>query len=499
MPPGAHLIVRLWKRLDGSVRARLFIPTAVLATAAIGLMAVVATEFYAGSLRRVQEERGQLFAGLMTEAVQAYAASYRHDDLTPMLKELQQHREDVEGLRVINGEGRVGSTTSGEPLGTQAWNVSEIRNGVPHLMPDGEGFVILQPMLNNERCDSCHGKESRMLGWLELRFSKEPVRQAKRQLTLTLALAAVPSLLFLLGISWLLLGWEAVTPLQRLVAAMKRAAAGQQDVRADNGRPDEIGIAARGFDATLTALRNSQAELERMYQERMMRADRFAMVGQMASGLAHEIKNPLAGLSGALELLAEDLAGTAHSEVIAEMRHQVARLSKIMEEMLSFARPPKAQKQPTDLNAVLEKVLFLVGQQRRKAPVRIVSELFPELPLVHGDPAQLEQVMLNICLNASQILTEGGTVKVRSMFRQELVVVEVADSGPGIPPEVRPHIFTPFFTTRANGTGLGLAISHRIVTEHGGNIWFDCPPGGGTIFSVALPVMTSQRALQEAV
>ncbi len=125
---------------------------------------------------------------------------------------------------------------------------------------------------------------------------------------------------------------------------MRRAESGDLTVRADEGRPDELGIAARGFDATLAALRRSQAELEAFYRERMVRADRFAAVGEIATGLAHEIKNPLAGLSGALELLAEDLAeDPRQAEIVGEMRHQVARLTHTMESLLSFARPARAQ------------------------------------------------------------------------------------------------------------------------------------------------------------
>ena len=142
-----------------------------------------------------------------------------------------------------------------------------------------------------------------------------------------------------------------------------------------------------------------------------------------------------------------------------------------------------------DLNAVLENVLFLVRQQRNgKAAVQVERKSSPSLPPVQGDPALLEQVFLNVCLNACQAMNgAGGTLTVSSFQRGERVVVEVADSGPGIPEHVRAHIFTPFFTTRHDGNGLGLAISARIVVEHGGQIDFACPPGGGTTFSISLP------------
>ena len=120
----------------------------------------------------------------------------------------------------------------------------------------------------------------------------------------------------------------------------------------------------------------------------------------------------------------------------------------------------------------------------------------PSLPPLHGDPGQIEQVLLNICLNALQAMNgAGGTLTVTSFVRDAFVVVQIADTGPGIPLEVRPHIFTPFFTTRREGNGLGLATSARIVVEHRGQLEFDCPPEGGTLFSLSLPI---EQSLEQA-
>jgi signal transduction histidine kinase len=231
----------------------------------------------------------------------------------------------------------------------------------------------------------------------------------------------------------------------------------------------------------------------------MIRADRFAAVGELATGLAHEIKNPLAGLSGALELLAEDLSRSPRqAEVVAEMQHQVHRLTHTMESLLDFARPPKARLRAADVNETLDKVLFLVRQQRVSAAVEVRAEMDRKVPRVLADPSQLEQVFLNICLNACQAMGAKGTLTVRAFQDEDRVTVEVADSGPGIPPEVRPRIFQPFFTTKTEGNGLGLAISARIVAEHGGHIGYRCPPEGGTVFSVTLSQAAAASAARTA-
>ncbi len=483
-------IANLWSKLARSVRARIILPTAVLFAAVLGTMVYVAVSAYGSDIEKVQRERAEIFAANVASGVTQTMMEGQPNQVPDLLELARSHRADLESISLLRPDGQVAYSTDRRLIGNQLWNgMSSFSQARVVSAPGGveSQYAVVRPIANVEKCASCHGRESRINGWVDLRFTRAPAMAAQGELARTLGISTGVALLILLAIAWWLIGREAVTPLKRLVAAMSRAEAGDLSVRADEGRPDELGVAARGFDATLAALRRSQAELEAFYRERMVRADRFATVGEMATGLAHEIKNPLAGLSGALELLAEDLSGNPRqADVVGEMRHQVARLTNTMESLLSFARPPKARLRDTDLNAALEKVLFLVRQQRRLAAVHVESEL-GEIPHVLADPSQLEQVFLNICLNACQAMgPAGGRLTVRSRATEGRVVVDVEDTGPGIPENVRPNLFKPFFTTKREGNGLGLAISARIVAEHGGNIGYRCPPGGGTIFTVAL-------------
>jgi signal transduction histidine kinase len=483
-------IANVWSKLARSVRARIILPTAVLFAAVLGTMVYVAVSAYGSDIEKVQRERAEIFAANVASGVTQTMLEGQPNQVPDLLELARSHRADLESISLLRPDGQVAYSTDRKLIGNQLWNgMSSFSQARVVSAPGGveSQYAVVRPIANVEKCASCHGRESRINGWVDLRFTRAPAMAAQGELARTLAISTGVALLILLAIAWWLIGREAVTPLKRLVAAMSRAEAGDLAVRADEGRPDELGVAARGFDATLAALRRSQAELEAFYRERMVRADRFATVGEMATGLAHEIKNPLAGLSGALELLAEDLSGNPRqADVVGEMRHQVARLTNTMESLLSFARPPKARLRDTDLNAALEKVLFLVRQQRRLAAVHVESEL-GEIPHVLADPSQLEQVFLNICLNACQAMgPAGGRLTVRSRATEGRVVVDVEDTGPGIPENVRPNLFKPFFTTKREGNGLGLAISARIVAEHGGNIGYRCPPGGGTIFTVAL-------------
>jgi signal transduction histidine kinase len=423
-------------------------------------------------------------------------------EVPALFDSLVAHSSDLIAASLVAPSGHISVSSSPDLIGAVPWpNVSHFRESTVVMAPGGANtqYAVLQPIANAEACTRCHSSTLAVNGWLDLRFSREPVLAAKADLARTLGYSAAVAFVCLLGIALWLVGREAVSPLHRLVGAMRRAEAGDLTVRADEGRPDELGVAARGFDATLAALRRSQTELEAFYRERMVRADRFAAVGEIATGLAHEIKNPLAGLSGALELLAEDLRTDEHkAEVIGEMQHQVKRLTHTMESLLGFARPAKAKLRPIDVNGSLEKVLFLVKQQSRGGCVSVQRDLAEHLPAVLADPFQLEQVFLNIALNGCQAVGQGGTIVVRTRAGEGNVVVEFEDSGPGIPAELRGQVFKPFFTTKREGNGLGLAISARIIAEHGGHIGYRCPPDGGTVFSITLQQARSARAAEHA-
>ncbi len=486
-----NAVGRLFQRLDASLRARILLPTTILFAATLAAMVAASVERYGAGIERGRHERAEVFAGMVATGVSNVMLSGQPQAVPELLQSLVAHRTDLVSASLVAPDGRVSISSDARYVGAVPWGRPDrFRDTTVLVEPKGVAgqYAVLEPVVNAAACARCHGTANRVNGWLELRFDRGPVVEAKAELAKTLSFSAAAALVVLLGIAVWLVGREAISPLQRLVATMRRAEAGELTVRADEGRADELGVAARGFDATLAALRRSQAELEAFYRERLVRADRFAAVGEVATGLAHEIKNPLAGLSGALELLAEDLAANPrHAEVVGEMRHQVQRLTHTMESLLSFARPPKARLRASDINGTLEKVLFLIRQQSRGTQVEVRPELGSDLPQVLADPSQLEQVFLNLCLNAVQAMgAPGGTLTLRSRAADGQVLVEVQDTGPGIPSDLRGSIFKPFFTTKREGNGLGLAISARIVAEHGGHIGYRCPPEGGTIFTITL-------------
>ena len=255
-------------------------------------------------------------------------------------------------------------------------------------------------------------------------------------------------------------------------------------------RNDEIGDLGRNFNHMMEQLRESREEIERLHHTQISRAEHLATLGEMAAGLAHEIRNPLAGIAGVIEIIGRDLPATSPARaVVKDVRLEIAQIDRILTDLLETARPHPPHVSRGDLNTTVEHTVMLVRQQVLSRPIKIELERAPDLPEVEHDSDQIHQVLLNLLLNAVQAIDGGGagTVRVRVGSREGCASVLVSDSGRGISPQNLPNIFRPFFTTKGNGTGLGLSLARRIVEEHHGRIEVTSVVGKGSQFEVLLP------------
>jgi len=230
----------------------------------------------------------------------------------------------------------------------------------------------------------------------------------------------------------------------------------------------------------LTALREMQ--------EAVRRSDRLAAVGHLAAGLAHELRNPLASMSGAVELLGRGSKLTdAERRLMEIVAREAERLNALVKDFLAFARPADAQLEPTDVAALSDETLGVFRHSPGAAGIELLRSGVTSLR-VKADQAQLRQVLWNLLQNAADAMNGQGHITLDvNVTRTGFCRIAVADSGPGIPAEHLEHLFEPFFTTKAIGTGLGLAFVHRIVEAHGGRVEVQSAPGSGTTFAVILP------------
>jgi signal transduction histidine kinase len=254
-------------------------------------------------------------------------------------------------------------------------------------------------------------------------------------------------------------------------------------------RNDEIGDLGRNFNHMVEQLRESREEIEHLHRTQMSRAEHLATLGELATGLAHEIRNPLAGIAGVIEIIGRDLPSTSPARlVVKDVRQEINRINQIVTDLLQTARPHPPKVRKSDLNTTVEHAVMLGRQQALTKSIEIKLQKDPSLPEIEHDSDQIHQVMLNLLLNALQAIDHEGKISVSVKARGNVALVEVADNGRGIAPEQLPHIFRPFFTTKGDGTGLGLSLARRIVEDHQGRIDVVSAVAKGTTFTVVLPL-----------
>src|SRR5437868_10022019 len=279
-------------------------------------------------------------------------------------------------------------------------------------------------------------------------------------------------------------------PMVELQEKIARLGDGDLDVSVKFAkRNDEIGDLGRNFNHMVRQLRESRAEIERLHRTQMSRAEHLATLGELATGLAHEIRNPLAGIAGVIEIIGRDLPPTSPARsVLKDVRQEIARINRIVTDLLQTARPHPPKVRKSDLNTTVEHAVMLGRQQALSKATEITLRKDPSLPELEHDSDQIHQVLLNLLLNSLQAIDVNGKIAVTVELQGKNAVIEVVDNGRGIAPDHLPNIFRPFYTTKGDGTGLGLSLARRIIEDHHGRIDVTSTVGTGTTFAVVLPL-----------
>jgi len=251
-------------------------------------------------------------------------------------------------------------------------------------------------------------------------------------------------------------------------------------------------VASIGFFHDRRQEMRIKAVLEKT-QSQLLQAEKMASLGKLAAGVAHQLNNPLAGITLYAKLILEeyDLDGPIRDDLL-RILGDAERCRDTVKELLEFTRQTRHLMKPLDINKAIERTLFLIENQTLFQNIRTTRELAPNLPMIHGDIQQINHMVMNIILNAAQAMKGKGELAVRTRQRRngKAVRIEISDSGAGIPQNVLPHIFEPFFTTKdeGEGTGLGLSLVYGIVENHGGTIQAANRPGQGAVFIIDLPL-----------
>ena len=327
------------------------------------------------------------------------------------------------------------------------------------------------------------------------------VADSKKILTGTLAFA------FFVGVLFSLYFIKHITkPVAELLSATRNIKAGKLRYRIEEKLQDEFGELATSFNEMAVSLQDQYIKLQE--------TERLAVVGELAAGMAHEIKNPMAGIKLSMEVLRQDsLLDPEDKEVLFSVINEIDRITDLLKGLLNYARPPKPKMVSLDVNqllaATIKSARFSLYAPKKKVKeqdrrIEFAQDLSPDLPQIVADPNQLQQVFLNLILNAvdatASIADRQGVITIQTrQFSSGFVQISIADNGKGIDSESLAKIFNPFFSTKPQGTGLGLAITKRLIEQHnGGSITVaQNPDGKGVIFTITLPVEVEAKKVVE--
>ena len=373
----------------------------------------------------------------------------------------------------------------------------------------GEAFVVNATYIT--AYEPIRDLNGNIVGMLYVGVLKQPFDDVLQRGIITFLGIAFLGVLSVVFVS-ILLAKRISLPLQKLEEASQRISDGEYKHDFKVRGPREIEHLARSLDTMAKQLEQEKRELEewgttlekkvaqrademKKINAQLFRSEKLASLGKLAAGVAHEINNPLTGILTNSSLLLEDLdKDDPKREDVEVMVKETIRCREIVKRLLDFARQTRPQKRLASINALIDNIILLVRNQTSFRNIIIEKELDGDLPDILVDPDQVQQVFVNIILNAAEAMTKGGTLTIRSMRSPDLqyIVITFADTGPGISEEVRERIFDPFYTTKEHGTGLGLSISYGIIEQHGGTISVDSVMGKGSTFTISLPILTSE-------
>ncbi len=539
--PGSHDALRStlggrWRRLRHSLSAKLIAM----------LVAAMAITFALLGYLNIRLHRGHLEAATLT-AAERVSDTLRRTTSYEMLRNDREalyeiikttaDEPEIVSIRIINQEGSISFSSNGGEVGTHVQMATQACNGCHagqkplttlqrndrfriYRSDKGRVLGIITPIENRPACSnaSCHAHppEQKILGVLDTNLSlqkaDEGLAQSTRRMLVYTAIAIV-LVAFLTGIFiWDYLG----KPVREIHAGTERLTAGDLGYQIKVHSEDELGELASSFNSMSLQLEKANqeitawartleervdektAELKRVH-EHMLHTEKLTSLGKLAAVVAHEINNPLSGILTYAKLLKKWLERTPVEEprkkemtdCLVLIETESKRCGELVKSLLTFSRNAPLNIQRSNLNSVLDRCVRLVQPKADMSGVEIQTTTDSDLPLVQCDPAQIEQVLLALVMNAFDAMPRGGNLWLKTGMSAEgdSVQLQVRDDGSGIPEELLPKMFEPFFTTKGSkGVGLGLAISRNIVDRHNGKIEVQSKPGQGTTFTISIPV-----------
>jgi signal transduction histidine kinase len=355
----------------------------------------------------------------------------------------------------------------------------------------GFSSVGIRQIENKRECYGCHSPQIKINGLLVVDIDYAFAAGLLRANQVKGILIAFLSLTLLTIIVLRLFEKLINRPIHQMRKKMKEVQEGNLNLQLLPLNNDEIGTLAKSFNIMVARLREANQKIEELYEKQMEKAEHLAAIGELTAGLAHEIKNPIAGVKGALEIIHQKTdTSDPRREVFAEILFQIDRIYKIIQDLLSYARPKDINVSLTSPNECIQNAIKLARTQMNGKDIQFHFTGLKENALAAIDTNKIQELILNMMLNSISAIDNEGNIEIGLQQRNERELeIIVADDGGGIKEEIAPQIFNPFFTTKPRGTGLGLSICKKIIEVHRGSVEVKSKSGEGTTFIIRLPVL----------
>lgn len=431
------------------------------------------------SFREELEKKAFSIAGNLSDRIGNSIILKDYVHASKAMSDVINKEKDVEYIFVTNEEGEIFAHTfdRGTPPDILGWNPLSGGSLSIQLLDTEKGYIrdVGVPVIDGTRSE------------LHLGIREDSLRDTLTKMRF-LTIPIIFGVVFLGVIASFIASRLITKPLNKFVAFTKVLGKGEYGSRVDVPYGDEIGYLARNFNRLSMQLKTAREKMEEAYTyTHLVEAEKLSSIGQISSGLAHELKNPLTSLKMLFQAFKEHPDMTREdAEVISS---EIEKMDAILNNFMGFVKQKGFYLADTDLHDLVHRVLSLATYDIENAHIVVHTEMLENLPRVTADRGLLEQVFLNLIINAVHAMPGGGEIRISGKSDDTFVEVMVWDRGGGIPSDIREKIFNPFFTTKEEGTGLGLAIAYNIVKSHGGKLFFNSDEGKGTVFTVRLPIV----------
>jgi two-component system NtrC family sensor kinase len=353
--------------------------------------------------------------------------------------------------------------------------------------PFSRAYIHMQ---NAPSCYVCHPPEQKNLGYVVIDFAMNGgvediafIRKSSFLFTLTMVI--------LIGVFILFMHYKFVRQsLGDFNSTINAINNGDLDKRLSIPETKELGKLGKNFNNMLDTFQRAQKELQEFHKKELRSNYKLATIGEMSARLAHEIRNPVTGIANAIEIIVNETKDKENLPILEEIQRQAKRVNNAISDLLKYARKKDLSLEMNDINEIIKTLVFFLKSQVKNKEIQFNLNLQDDIPLFRFDQMQMEDVLLNLGINAIQAIPEKGSITIKTDYSEaeNRVYIYVADTGKGIAKDDLARIFHPFFTTRNEGTGLGLSIVKDIIDKHGGEIWVENNAAGGCTFTISLPV-----------